>query len=261
MQRRRYRYRYRAARSSGAAAAEAAAPPDFKALPGAGLAARRSRSGSPQPEPTALIARGEAGRGGAGGIHTSRPGMPPPRLTPRLPRRRPAAASRFPGFLRGGRAGRGGGGSGTHASPPRFFFSPPPHRQGCGWASRLERGFLLQKENKIALSCVFRAVCWKSASFALLVPRQRKAVGIRWARCTAGTTAHPNLPPNPRLGDSRARGREKPEEHSSTWVLDVWNHDTRFPGLGVADDTADSDVWLCARSLHAQWGHLIVEPT
>lgn len=78
---------------------------DFKGQPKApGLPARRSRrSGSPQPAPAALIAAtwGEAG-GRAGGIHTSRPGMPPPRLTPRLPRRRPAAASRFPEARPGG---------------------------------------------------------------------------------------------------------------------------------------------------------------
>uniref|UniRef100_H0Z5E7 Family with sequence similarity 163 member B n=1 Tax=Taeniopygia guttata TaxID=59729 RepID=H0Z5E7_TAEGU len=56
-----------------------------------------------EPAPAALIAAawGEAG-GRAGGIHTSRPGMPPPRLTPRLPRRRPAAASRFPAARPGG---------------------------------------------------------------------------------------------------------------------------------------------------------------
>lgn len=67
---------------------------DFKGQPKApGLRARRSRrSGSPQPAPAALIAaKGEVEKQGgekAGGIHTSRPGMPPPRLTPRLPRRR-----------------------------------------------------------------------------------------------------------------------------------------------------------------------------
>lgn len=55
-----------------------------------------------------------SGGGGAGGIHTSRPGMPPPRLTPRLPRRRPAAASRFPAARPGGHR-RGGS---PHACVP-----------------------------------------------------------------------------------------------------------------------------------------------
>lgn len=101
---------------AGAAAARsgAAAAPDAPSLllplrlqRAAKSAGASSEEEPPQWLPPARAGRSYSGDGGeaggrAGGIHTSRPGMPPPRLTPRLPRRRPAAASRFPEARPGG---------------------------------------------------------------------------------------------------------------------------------------------------------------
>ncbi|XP_071310038.1 collagen alpha-2(I) chain-like [Agelaius tricolor] len=106
--------RGRAGAAAAAARSGAAAAPDAPSLllplrlqRAAKSAGASSEEEPPQWLPPARAGRSYSGGGGeaggrAGGIHTSRPGMPPPRLTPRLPRRRPAAASRFPEARPGG---------------------------------------------------------------------------------------------------------------------------------------------------------------
>lgn len=142
-----------AAARSGAAAAAPDAPSLFLPLRlqrAAKSAGASSEEEPPQWLPPARAGRSYSGDGGeaggrAGGIHTSRPGMPPPRLTPRLPRRRPAAASRFPEARPGGhRRGEpaphacvpaGPRSAGCPREPPGGCCAPPPPRPSGGCSS------------------------------------------------------------------------------------------------------------------------------
>lgn len=128
----------------GAERSGAAAAPDAPSLllplrlqRAAKSAGASSEEEPPQWLPPALAGRSYSGGGGeaggrAGGIHTSRPGMPPPRLTPRLPRRRPAAASRFPEARPGGHRR---GEPAPHACVPAGPGRAEPSRAGSPRAS------------------------------------------------------------------------------------------------------------------------------